>query len=33
MDIVRYRVDTGTLDMGIEREGIHTKGLQWGVVK
>ncbi len=28
MTILRDRVGTG-----IEREGIHTKGLQWGVVR
>ncbi len=35
MTIQRDRVGTGVQDMGIEREreGIHTKGLQWDVVK
>ncbi len=33
MTILRDRVDTGTHDMGIEREEIHTMGLQRVVVK
>ncbi len=33
MTSLRDRVDTGIQDMGIGSEGIHTKGLLWGVVK
>ncbi len=33
MTILRDRVGTGTQDMGIEKEGIHTEELQCDVVK